>query len=217
MRKLTEPPSEDFDDHNSPTEPMSAIILSPRSVPSYSIGAGNGVAGYNQQTIPAPLPPEMPFPQNGQPGVPYAYQPQTAGVYPVLPPSPIANGNGGGRPPGGAAPSAQRARSFSSTPRHSSFPTFVGVLFVLAQLILLVRVVLLLFGVSSASNIVVELLYACGALLAWPLHVILTHLNLPAQIGGDLINYLAALIAILLYGVSGRILVRFLKALLNSR
>jgi len=217
MRKLSEPPSEDFDDHNAPTEPMSAIILSPRSVPTYSIGGGNGVVGYNQPTIPAPLPPEIPFPQNGQPGPSYAYAPEASHVYPVLPPAPAVHGNGGSRPPGGAAPFAERAKPFSSNPRRSSFPTFVGMLFVLAQLILLVRVVLLLFSVSSASNIGVELLYASGALLAWPLHVLLDHLNLPTQIGGDLINYLAALIAILLYGVVARILVRFLKAVLNSR
>ena len=92
----------------------------------------------------------------------------------------------------------------------------MGVLFVVAQLILLARVVLLLFGVPN-TNIAVELVYAGGALFAWPLHLLLEHLNLPAQIGGDLINYLAALIAILLYGVVARILVRFLKALLNSR
>ena len=86
----------------------------------------------------------------------------------------------------------------------------------LAQLILLLRVVLLLFGVP-ASNILVELVYAGGALLAWPLRLLLEHLHLLAQIGADLIGYGAALIAILVYGVLARVLVRFLKALLNSR
>ncbi len=85
----------------------------------------------------------------------------------------------------------------------------------LAQLILLVRVLLLLFGVS-ASNVLVELVYAGGTLLAWPLRLLLEQVHLPAQIGGDLLNYLAALVAILVYGVLARILVRFLKALLNS-
>ncbi|HKV59676.1 MAG TPA: hypothetical protein VJO32_15390 [Ktedonobacteraceae bacterium] len=214
MRRISEPQFEDFDEHNSPTEPMSAIILSPHSVPTHPVGAGNGMVGYNFQTIPAPLPPELPFPQNGQPVAPYANLPETPGVYPILPPAPGFNGNG--RPPGGATFSGDRARPLRSRSRNSSFPTFVGVLFVVAQLILLARVVLLLFGVPN-SNGLVELVYAGGALLAWPLHLLLEHLNLPAQIGGDLINYLAALIAILLYGVLARILVRFLKALLNSR
>jgi hypothetical protein len=89
-------------------------------------------------------------------------------------------------------------------------------LFVAAQLILLLRVILLLFGVP-ASNLLLELVYAGGALLAWPLRLLIEHLHLPAQIGADLIGYAAALIAILVYGVLARVLVRFLKALLNSR
>ncbi len=209
MRKPPETQFDDFDEHNQPTEPMSAIILSPHSAPTYTIGATNGAAGYPQGGIPAPLPPELPFPQNGQ-----VYQSETPQVYPVLPPSPVMNGSG--RPPGGAAPSGVRGRSLPLYPRRSSFPTFVGVLFLLVQLVLLARVVLLLFGVS-ASNIGVELVYAGGGLFAWPFRLLLEHLNLPAQIGGDLISYLAALIAILAYGLFARILVRFLKALLHSR
>lgn len=212
MRKLSEPQFEDFDEHDSPTEPMSAIILSPHSVPTSSTGGGNGMSGYASYTIPAPLPPELPFPQNGQPGTPYVYPTETPGVYPVLPPAPV---QGKGRPPGGAGFTGGRARPLREQ-HHSSFPSFVGVLFVLAQLILLARVVLLLFGVP-ASNMLVELVYATGALLAWPLRLLVEHVNFPAQFGGDLINYLSALIAILVYGVLARILVRFLKALLNSR
>lgn len=211
MRKLSEPQFEDFDEHNSPTEPMSAIILSPHSVPTSSMGGGNGMGG--SYTIPSPLPPELPFPRNGQPAVPYAYPTEMPGVYPVLPPAPIVQSKG--RPPGGAGFTGERARPLRE-PRQSAFPTFVGVLFVLAQLILLARVLLLLFGVA-ASNMLVELVYAGGALLAWPLRLLVEHVNLAAQIGGDLINYLSALIAILVYGVLARILVRFLKALLNSR
>jgi hypothetical protein len=214
MRKLSEPQFEDFDEHNSPTEPMSAIILSPHSVPTSSMGVGNGSGGYSSYTIPAPLPPELPFPQNGQPIAPYSYPNEKIGVYPVLPQSPFGNGNR--RPPGGAGFSGQKAGPLRSRPRHSAFPTFVGVLFVLAQLILLARVILLLFGVP-ASNMLVELVYAGGALLAWPLRLLVEHVNFPAQFGGELINYLSALIAILVYGVLARILVRFLKALLNSR
>ena len=214
MRKPPETQFDDLDEHNQPTEPMSAIILSPHSAPTYTIGATNGAAGYPQGGIPAPLPPELPFPQNGQVAAPYPYQSETPQAYPVLPPSPVMNGSG--RPPGGAAPSGALGRSLPLYPRRSSFPTFVGVLFLLVQLLLLARVVLLLFGVS-ASNIGVELVYAGGGLFAWPFRLLLEHLNLPAQIGGELISYLAALIAILAYGLFARILVRFLKALLHSR
>ncbi|HEY6542650.1 MAG TPA: hypothetical protein VIZ18_17025 [Ktedonobacteraceae bacterium] len=214
MRKLSEPPFEDFDEHDSPTEPMSAIILSPYAVPSSLPVGGNGLEPYGAFTIPAPRPPEVPFPCNGQPVAPYTSLPEMSGVYPVLPASPLRHGNG--RPPGGAGFVGEKGRPLRAQTRHSSIPTVVGALFVAAQLILLVRVVLLLFGVS-ASNVLVELMYAGGTLLAWPLRLLIEHLHLPAQIGADLIGYLAALIAILVYGVLARVLVRFLKALLNSR
>ena len=101
-------------------------------------------------------------------------------------------------------------------PGHSSLPIVVGVLFVIVQLVLLARVVLLLFAIP-ADNIVIELVYAVGGLFAWPFRLVLEHLNLPAPVGVDLINYLAALVGILMYGVLSRVLVRFLKALLHSR
>ena len=214
MRTLSEPPFEDFDEHDSPTEPMSAIILSPYGVPSSSPGGGNGLAPYGVPTIPAPQPPEVPFPHNEQPAIPFAPLPETPGVYPVLPASPLRHSNG--CPPGGTGFAGEQGRSGRGQSRYSSAPIVVGALFVVAQLILLVRVVLMLFGVP-ASNILVELVYAGGTLLAWPLRLLLEHVHLPAQIGTDLTGYLAALLAILVYGVLARVLVRFLKALLNSR
>jgi hypothetical protein len=171
---IPDTPSGEYDEHNQPTEPMSAIILSPH----------------------------------------YQNSPETPRGYPVLPPSPLVKHNG--RPPGGASPVDQRGQSRSVYPNRSPFPPLVGVLFLAAQFILLARVVLFLFAVP-ANNIVVELVYAVGALFAWPFRLVLEHLNLPPQVGAELINYLAALIAILAYGVLARFLVRFLKALLNSR
>ncbi len=216
MRTLSEPSFEDFDedDRDSPTEPMSAIILSPRAVPASLPRDGSGLEPYGVPTIPAPQPPEIPFPRNGRPVTPLASSPETPGAYPVLPASPLSQSNG--RPPGGANLADGQGKAAGVQSRQSSVPIVVGALFVTAQLILLVRVVLLLFGVP-ARNILIELLYAGGALLAWPLRLLLEHLHLPAQIGADLIGYLAALIAILVYGVLARVLVRFLKALLNSR
>lgn len=214
MRNLSEPPFEDFDEHDSPTEPMSAVILSPYAVPSSLPGSGNGLGAYGTPTIPAPQPPEAPFPRNGQSVVPFAPLSEAPGVYPVLPASPLKSGNG--RPPGGAGFTGEKRRPVGAQSHSSSIPIVVGALFVVAQLVLLVRVVLLLFGVP-ASNILVELVYAGGTLLAWPLRLLLEHLPFAAQIGADLIGYLAALMAILVYGVLARVLVRFLKALLNSR
>lgn len=209
MRKLSEPPFEDFDQHDSPTEPMSAIVLSPNAVPS-----PNGLQPYGVPSIPAPQPPELAFPGNGQPATPFAQLPETPGQYPVLPASPLKHGKG--RPPGGGVLAGEQGSLVRAQPRQSSIPIVVGALFVMAQLLLLVRVVLMLFGVPT-SNILVELVYGGGKVLAWPLRLLLEHLHLPAQMGADLIGYLAALTAILVYGVLGRVLVRFLKALLNSR
>lgn len=214
MRTLSEPPFEDFDEHDSPTEPMSAIILSPYAVPPPLPGGGNELGPNGMPTIPVPQPLAAPFPRNGQPVVPFAPLAETPGVYPVLPDSPLKHGNR--RPPGGASLTGGKKSPGSAQSRQSSIPVVVGALFVGVQLILLARVVLLLFGVP-ASNILVELVYAGGTLLAWPLRLLLEHLPFAAQIGADLTGYLAALIAILMYGVLARILVRFLKALLNSR
>ena len=214
MRTLSEPPFEDFDEHDSPTEPMSAIVLSPYALPSSSPEGGNGLEAYGVPTIPAPQPPDVPFPRNGQPATPFAPLAETPGAYPVLPTTPLRQGNV--RPPGGAAFAGEQGRPGRAQSRHSSIPVVVGALFVAAQLILLVRVVLMLFGVP-ASNILVELVYGGGKVLAWPLRLLLEHLHFPTQLGADFTGYLAALIAILLYGVLGRVLVRFLKALLNSR
>ena len=216
MRTLSEPSFEDFDedDHDSPTEPMSAIILSPHAVPASPPPHENGLEPYSVPTIPVPQPPEVPFPRNGQPMTPLASLSETPGAYPVLPASPLRQSKGS--PPGGAGFAGGQGKPAGVQPRQSSIPVVVGALFVMAQLILLVRVILMLFSVP-ARNILVELVYAGGALLAWPLRLLLQHLHVPAQIGADLIGYLAALIAILVYGVLARVLVRFLKALLNSR
>ncbi len=216
MRILSEPPFEDFDEdeHESPTEPMSAIILSPYAIPSSLPTGGNGLEAYGVPTVPAPQPPEVPFPHNGQPATPLAPLPGTPGVYPVLPDSPLTQSNR--RPPGGTGIGGEHGRPAGAQPHQSSVPIVVGALFVIAQLLLLVRVVLMLFGVP-ASNLLVEVVYAGGRLLAWPLRLLLEQVHFPVQMGADFSGYLAALLAILVYGVLARVLVRFLKALLNSR
>jgi hypothetical protein len=173
MQKLHENPFGDFDEHDQPTEPMSAIILSPRPV-------------------------DTPPPQ----------------VYPVLPPSPLRSHNG--RPAGGAPPPGASAQLRPAYPHRSLVPLMVGVFFVAVQLVLLLRVILLLFGIPG-STLWVELVYALSALFAWPFRLLLERVSLPVPIGAELTNYLSALLGVLVYGLLARILVRFLKALLHSR
>ncbi|HEV2579482.1 MAG TPA: hypothetical protein VGT44_01410 [Ktedonobacteraceae bacterium] len=101
-------------------------------------------------------------------------------------------------------------------PRRSPAPTVVGVCFVAVQIFLLVRVILLLFNVSS-SLLWAKVLYAAGGVFALPFRLLLDQIQLLSQLGPGVVNYLAPLAAILVYGLISRILVRFLKALLNSR
>jgi hypothetical protein len=100
--------------------------------------------------------------------------------------------------------------------RRSSFPALVGLLFVLVQLLLLVRVVLLLLGQPSSISWV-GLIYSISSVFVLPFRLLLQNVNIPLIAGTELYNYLLVLLAILLYGLISRILVRFLKALLHSR
>jgi hypothetical protein len=125
------------------------------------------------------------------------------------------------RPPGGVYPVQpanieQPGQKNGTRPRHSSFPALVGLLFVLVQLLLLVRVVLLLLGQPS-SIWWVGLIYSISSVFVLPFRLLLQNVNVPLIAGTELYNYLLVLLAILLYGLISRILVRFLKALLHSR
>ena len=213
MRNIPGSQFNDYDEYNQPTEPMSPIILSPpvdAGAPTYPVGAS-----YGQQSVPAPVPPEMPFPQNAQSFNSYQQPLETPRSYPVLSPSSPAARNG--RPPGGAAPFDERLFPQAAYAPQSPVPSIVGASFVALQVLLLLRVVLLLFEVSANSNILVGLVYAVGTLFAGPFQLALDHLKFSSQTGTAWISYVAALIAILAYGVLARILVRFLKALLQSR
>lgn len=189
-------PSDDplwgVDEHDQPTEPMAQVILSP--FPKQRAGSM-------------------------QPAGPFNRLPEAPPVYPVLPPAPAISQDG--RPPGGVAPVQPATapmgaiHTIPAEPRWSSIPIFVGVLFVAIQLLLLVRVILLLFG-QPASVLWVGLIYGVSSVFAWPFHLGLEQIHLSLLAPG-LLNYLAALLAILIYGLLSRFLVRFLKALLNSR
>lgn len=204
---------EEFDEHNQPTEPMSQVILTPFSPPTRAPGGA---------TVPVPQPDERSFsPQSGNgflaPGS--SNRSRISPAYPFLPTTPAYGRNS--RPPGGAYPIygddvEQPAKKRRTKPRHSSFPALVGLFFVLVQLLLLVRVVLQLLG-QTGSIVWVALIYNVSSVFVLPLRLLLGNVNIPLIAGTDLYNYLLILFAILLYGLISRILVRFLKALLNSR
>ena len=203
------------DDHDSPTEPMSQVFLSPLSS---TIPYSNGVnrASANKGAFPTPAPYEQTLQEDiPQPGT--FYQPPEAQVYPVLPP--IAT-NGKHRPAGGAAPissgDGSPARVKSAQAHRSTLPLWVGVFLVAVQLLLLIRFVLQLIGYSN-NSFWVSLLYAVSSVFVFPFRALLYSLTSSITIGTDLLDLVAILFAILMYGLLSRILVRFLKALLHSR
>src|SRR5579864_2819482 len=190
------------DDYDSPTEPMMPIIIAPHSPlpssPDSSMPAG----------------PTMPL----QPASPIRSAPETPLVYPLLPPF-AGEVSGNGRPPCGAAHTGNGLATrpvAPAQPGRSPVPIIVGYCFVFIQVVLLLRVLLLLFSVSN-SVVWAKVLYTMGSVFAYPVRLPLDHIQPVTQLGPEVINYLAPLLAILIYGLVSRILVRFLKALLNSR
>jgi hypothetical protein len=203
---------EEYDEHNQPTEPMSQIILTPFS-PAPDV--------YGTSSIPASPLDEQHFPSKDSnaflaPGMPN--RSKISPAYPFLPAAPGYSRNN--RPPGGAYPVVPPAivqpRKRRHNPGRSAVPALIGFLFVLIQLLLLVRVALQLLG-QSANLWWVGLIYNISDVFVLPFRLLLANVNIPLVAGTDLYNYLLVLLAILLYGLISRILVRFLKALLHSR
>jgi hypothetical protein len=219
MRRQQPDDWREMDEHDSPTEPMSQVFLSPLSSTIPYSNSVNG-ASPNRAAIPAPVPYEQPFPQQDTPDYPQPgtfSRPPEAQVYPVLPP---ISTNGKYRPAGGAAPISSGygspTRFKPAQPHRSTIPLWVGVFLVAVQLLLLIRFVLQLLGYSN-SSFWVSLLYSVSSLFVFPFRALLYSLTSSLTIGTDLLDLLAILFAILMYGLISRILVRFLKALLHSR
>lgn len=196
-------PFDEIDEHNLPTEPMGPIIISP---PSSSISG--------DERIPMPQPHERPFPQQQVRDVPpfgIAQRPPETSVYPYLPPAPAIDK--GGRPAGGASPGCPTSSAQATEPKRSAFPAYVGLFFVGVQLLLLVSFVLKVFGLPG-TILWVSIIYHLSTIFVLPVRLLLQ--NITPSISFDWIA-VYTLLAILLYGMLSRILVRFLKALLHSR
>lgn len=207
------------DEHNQPTEPMPRFVLS-SGIPTV---AADDTTSANE-TIPAPQPKEQPFPQQvpvipPMPPVPQQppYSSPQPAAYPYLPPAPIAH-NGprpaGGSPnqpgppgqtvTGGAAQKQQRTRS--------RIPALVGLCFVVVQCVLLLRFGLKLLN-ASTSTAWIGTVYSISSLFIAPFQQLVQQvpLRLPSTIE------LYTLVAILVYGIISRMLVRLLKAIMNPR
>ncbi len=195
--------SDEIDEHDQPTEPMPVVQPPPSPAGTYGEPTAAGA------NIPMPQPYERPFP--------YQEVPYTMPVYPFAPPAPDLRH--GWRPPeeavagypgedvrGGARRTAPRAR-------QSSLPVLVGLCFVLVQLLLLVRFILMLLE-FSASTAWVGIIYTLSSIFVLPFHLLLQSFTPPLPVLPGSLE-LFTLLAILIYGLISRILVRFLKALLR--
>lgn len=96
--------------------------------------------------------------------------------------------------------------------RHSPIPGLVGTFFVVIQLLLLARFGLKVIGMS-ADKFWVGDIYELSYIFIWPFRMLLQWIVARIPISTEVYT----LLAILLYGFLSRVLVRFLKALLNSR
>lgn len=201
------------DEHEQPTEPMSQVILAPFSSPTFE-----PESAVNEIGIPTPQLDERPFPKQAANSIDAMYrQPGTPPVYPILPQAPTESRDG--RPPGGAPPRIHPRRPDKSVPRkhrRSSFPVLVRLFFFAVELVLLLSLLFPFFGLSG-SNVWVGLVYAIGAILVQPFHLLLGNIRIPIIYGTKLYSDLLIVVALLVYGLLSRILVRFLKALLHSR
>lgn len=188
--------SEDMDEHNQPTEPMMPVVIAPFA-PTSASGATQPPA------------------------------------YPYLPPAPVKKNKQNGHYPAGGAPASSPAQMYptppasqatsvypvlparqakQAQPRQSPVPPFVGVFFVAVQLLLLVRFMLKLLNVSGNAKWL-SIVYDISDVFVFPFRLLLQNTALALPVGVEVYT----LLAILVYGLFSRILVRFLKALLNSR
>lgn len=185
-------------DYDQPTEPLEEIVLPQQAAPTYTVEGSYP----DSLTVPSTQKIQFAYP---------SYQAPSSPVYPVLPPPPLKKYRG--YPPGGSPPISQPARVAK---RHwSPLPGLVGLFFVLVQLLLLARVLLMLFSVA-ATALWLNLLVLTSDWFVGPFRWLAANINLSLPIGTDLLNYLEFLLAILAYGIFSRLLVRLLKALLHS-
>jgi hypothetical protein len=197
-RQQSQQHSDGVDAHDQPTEPMPAVQ------PPF---AGRGSYGAD---IPIPQPYERPFPYQD---VPYPAPRQPPYASDQQPPHP---GYGyADRPPGGMAPGYADgdARRTRARGRPSFIPVLVGLFFVLVQLLLLARFVVILLRLPVSTSWV-GIVYEFSGIFVFPFHMLQQNFTPPLPAFPGSIE-IFTLLAILIYGLLSRILVRLLKALLR--
>ena len=95
---------------------------------------------------------------------------------------------------------------------RKAFPALVGLCFVVVQVLLLVSFGLKIVG-QWDSTLWANVLYVISDIFIWPVQTLVHQLPLPISISTQIVT----LVAILLYGMVSRIVVRCLKLLLHTR
>jgi len=199
-------------DFEQPTEPMSRVYLPPYSTPTFQTGIVT-----DQNVIPAPQLDEVPFPKSGTNPIDISGMSAIPPMYPIL--SPAGPDICNGRSPGlvqpdryAAEPEAYRKRKT----RRSSFPAVVGLFFLAVEFLLLLRLIFSLLG-TPISHMWVRIVYTLSTFFLWPFFLLLQNVKIPLIYGTEFYSVLIIVGAILIYGFISRIVVGFIKALLNSR
>jgi len=198
-KKITKKQGTEIDEHDLPTEPVPFFIPPPQ-----------------MDTIPAP-PPQQPitlgpfqqpplFPSSQvSPSIPMP------DVYPYRAPQPLQPSMEPQQPIGAKTP----PQSVPQSPFYASLiPLSIGLCFVCIQMLLLARFVLRLFEITGVASWV-NTIYALCDIFLLPFQALLPPLQLPALISTRVELY--TLLAVLVYGIISRIIVRLLKILLRTR
>jgi hypothetical protein len=201
MKRPKKNGAEEIDEHNQATEPFDF-----------------GVSPYAPTVTGNRLPPETPPVAMVRPGSEFQQQvptqPPLIGAYPFLPPAPEHARAKAPSPAESITPQSGNARGSVPVGRRlrKVFPALVGLCFVVVQVLLLVSFGLKIVG-QWDSTLWANVLYVISDIFIWPVQTLVHQLPLPFPISAQIVT----LLAILLYGMVARIVVRCLKLLLHSR
>jgi hypothetical protein len=198
MKRPKKNGAQEIDEHNQTTEAFDF-----------------GVSPYAPTVTGNRLPPDTPPIAMVRPVPPQqvAAQPPLIGAYPFLPPSPVRQNGIAATPVGDVASSQASGTSTSGSQKlRKVFPALVGLCFVAVQLLLLASFALKVVGLWN-NTLWANVLYLISDIFIWPLQALVHLLPVPFSIPSQIV----ALLAILLYGMISRIVVRCLKLLLHTR
>lgn len=190
---------EEIDEHNVPTEPLEMPPLYDQTQPA--LPPTQPLAPLAPLRLPAPeddrtMPAAYPYRQSGQQ------------AYPVLPAYPVQ------RPVSPERAGKQSKKTRAVRQRQSVIPVSVGMLFVILQVLLLIRFGLRLVNIPVYQSSWVDLLYALTDIFVQPFHALWQQIALPPLPANIEVYTLAAILA---YGLFSRLLVRGLKIIERQR